>query len=107
MAKIDCSVTNCSHNKSSICYANIVNISGGAAEKECNTCCDSFLDYKHYSNLTNNTNDAGPCDALVCSVETCVYNNNKACTADGIQVDFHGNEPVIYTETNCATFKHK
>ena len=107
MAKINCSVTNCSHNKSAICYANIVNISGGAATKECNTCCDSFLDYKHYSNLTNNTNDLGPCDALVCSVETCVYNHNKACTADGIQVDSHGDEPKIYTETNCATFKHR
>ncbi|MEF9987423.1 MAG: DUF1540 domain-containing protein, partial [Bacteroidales bacterium] len=86
MAKINCSVTNCSHNKSSICYSNMVNIGGGCVEKECSTCCGSFLDERNYSNLTNNTNDCGPCDALVCSVETCTYNNNKSCSAQNINI---------------------
>ena len=32
MTKINCNVTNCSHNKSSVCYSNIVNIKGGQAK---------------------------------------------------------------------------
>ena len=32
MAKIDCEVTNCSHNKSGECYANCVDIVGSSAK---------------------------------------------------------------------------
>ncbi len=37
MTKINCSVSNCSHNKSNICYSNIVNITGGSAKESCST----------------------------------------------------------------------
>lgn len=104
MAKINCGVTNCSHNKSSVCYSNIVNIKGGKAKDSCNTCCGNFLDEKNYSSLTNNTNSCGECDSLVCTVQTCVYNRNLICTAENINVD--GTNVNIYTETNCSTFKH-
>lgn len=105
MAKINCSVSNCSHNKSNTCYSNIVNIGGGCASKSCTTCCGNFLDSKNYATLTNNTNSNGPCDALVCSVESCLYNSNKSCTAENI--DVLGNNVKIYSETNCSTFKQK
>ena len=41
MNRIDCSVTNCSHNKSGTCYANRVNIGEAAAVDE-ETCCAFF-----------------------------------------------------------------
>ena len=104
MTKINRNVTNCSHNKSSVCYSNIVNIKGGQAMEACHTACGKFLDMKDYSNLTNNTNACGPCDSLVCSVQSCVYNKNQACTAESINVD--GHNVVVYTEANCSTFKH-
>lgn len=105
MAKINCTVSNCSHNKSNICYSNIVNINGGDSKEVCNTCCGNFLDEKTYSNLTNNTNASGPCKALVCNVESCIYNHNLGCTADGIDVS--GDNANLYTETNCTTFERK
>lgn len=105
MTKINCSVSNCSHNKSNICYSNIVNITGGSAKESCSTCCGNFLDVKNYSTLTNNTNACGPCDALVCTVKTCVYNRNLACTAENISVN--GSNANIYTETSCSTFKYE
>lgn len=105
MTKINCTVSNCSHNKSNTCYSNIVNIGGGCANEVDTTCCGNFLDCKGYSNLTNNTNSNGPCDALVCSVENCLYNCNKYCKAENINV--MGNNVKIYSETNCSTFKHK
>ena len=104
MTKINCNVTNCSHNKSSVCYSNIVSIKGGQAKEACHTACGNFLDMKDYSNLTNNTNACGPCDSLVCSVQSCVYNKSQACTAESINVD--GHNVVVYTEANCSTFKH-
>lgn len=106
MAKINCDVTNCSHNKSNTCFANRINVSGGNADKECETCCATFLDKALYSTLTNNTNDYGKdCSAIVCDVKTCYYNENKLCTADSINV--FGENVNLYEETNCGTFKKK
>ena len=40
---IKCTVSNCSHNKSEVCYADRINI-GGTCSKKCNdTCCGSFI----------------------------------------------------------------
>ncbi len=105
MNKINCNVDNCSHNSTGVCYANRIDVGGKGVTEACETCCGSFLDKKHYSTLTNNTNADGPCDCIVCSAEKCVYNNNKLCTADTIQVS--GHDAQIYTETICSTFKTK
>ncbi|GAA0078577.1 DUF1540 domain-containing protein [Clostridium sp. CTA-5] len=105
MQKINCGVTNCSHNCSGTCYANRVDIGGQSAQKDCDTCCGSFLDKKHYSDLTNNTNSSSECDCLVCSVETCKHNYNKLCDLSSITVD--GSNPNMYTETQCESFKRK
>ena len=71
MTKIGCNVNNCSYNKSNTCYSGVVTIGGSS---DCSTSCSSFLDEMTYSDLTNSTDESGPCDALVCSVDTCAYN---------------------------------
>lgn len=101
--QINCSVENCSHNKSGTCYSNRVNMDGSGTGTDSCTCCSSFLDKRNYSNLTNNTNSSGSCDCLVCGVTRCQYNDNKLCTADSINVS--GNNVNIYMETNCDTFE--
>ncbi|WP_378955997.1 DUF1540 domain-containing protein [Pelosinus sp. sgz500959] len=103
MVKINCQVTNCSHNKSSICYANCVDIVGSSAKKNDDTCCGSFLNKIHYSELTNNTLRLGACDCLKCTVETCAFNNNHLCTLDNIQVN--GENVEYHTQTDCDSFK--
>lgn len=105
MNKINCSVENCSHNSTGVCYANRIDVGGKGVTDACETCCGSFLDKRQYSTLTNNTNTDGPCDCIVCSAEKCAYNDNKLCTADTIQVN--GHDTKIYTETICSTFKVK
>ena len=105
MTKINCSVTNCSHNKSSVCYSNIVNIKGGQAKEACNTCCGNFLDMRDYSDLTNNTNASGSCDALICKVENCKYNCNSLCDLPCISVG--GDDVKIYSEAHCQSFQEK
>ena len=105
MNKIDCSVTKCSHNKDSVCYANRINVGVNGAKKACDTCCASFLDKNHYSTLTNNTNTSGSCDIIVCDALECKYNYNKLCNAESIQIK--GDNAHIYNETECATFALK
>lgn len=104
--KINCSVDKCSHNSDGICYSNRVDIAGNGAKTDCDTCCGAFLNKQLYSNLTNNTNSAGPCDCLVCQVNTCAYNYNNLCQLDSINVTGSASTN-IYTETNCSSFSNK
>jgi len=103
MATINCHVTVCSHNKSGVCYANCVDIVGSSALEEYDTCCSSFLNKLHYSELTNNTLGPGPCECLKCTVETCTFNNNNLCKLDNIQVN--GEKVYYYTQTGCESFE--
>ena len=105
MSKVDCSVTNCSHNKCGTCYSNRVNIGGQSSSADDKTCCGSFLNKLLYSDLTNNTNCAGECDSLVCFVNGCKHNNNHLCSLDRIQVS--GDSVEVYTETTCKSFASK
>lgn len=106
MKKINCNVTNCSHNQSSVCYSNRVDVNGSGAKKDDDTCCGSFLDEKNYGNLTNNTNSSSQCDALICNVKNCTHNCNSTCDLDSITID--SNSPVnLYSETNCKNFEPK
>lgn len=103
MTKINCDVTNCSHNKSGVCFSNRVDIGGLNASTDCGTCCGSFLDEALYGNLTSNTNSSGSCDCLVCKVKSCNYNYNSLCSLDSINVC--GANSKIYTETKCSSFE--
>jgi len=103
MAIINCRVGVCSHNKTGECYANCVNIVGSSAMEDYDTCCGSFLNKLHYSELTNNMLNPGPCDCLKCTVETCTFNNNNICKLDNIQVG--GEQVYYYAQTGCDSFK--
>ncbi|TWH44925.1 DUF1540 domain-containing protein [Sporomusa sp. KB1] len=105
MAKINCTVTSCSHNNSGICYANCVDIVGNSATEQSHTCCGSYLNKLHYSQLTSNVLNSGSCDCLKCAVETCIYNDNKLCRLDTIQVS--GDKVEYHTQTECDSFKHR
>jgi hypothetical protein len=105
MQRINCDVTNCSHNKSGICFSNRVDIGGVSASSERGTCCGSFLNEFLYSTLTSNTNSKGQCDALSCNVETCAHNNNKLCDLNSISVSGEGVQ--VYSQTRCSSFDNK
>lgn len=102
MQKINCDVSNCSHNKDGICYSNRVDIGGVSASSSSGTCCGSFLNKHLYSNLTDNTNSQCQCDSLICTAETCMHNENKLCMLSSINVS--GSRSQIYTETECSSF---
>lgn len=105
MSRIHCQVTNCSHNKDYVCFANCVDIVGSSARKEYDTSCGSFLNRLHYSELTNNTLSSGSCDCLKCTVETCTYNKNNLCSLGDIEVS--GENAEYHNQTECSSFKMK
>lgn len=107
MDKIKCSVENCSHNSKGLCYADRVNIQGSAAKTKEHTACASFLERAVYSDLTNNTNDDGPCSCLFCKVNSCSHNSNNLCTLESIDVSPDTNRPNLYSDTSCYSFKLK
>lgn len=103
MAKVRCQAETCSHNASGICYANGISVCGGLAEEGKQTSCSSFLDKTIYSSLTNNTATGGDCDRIACSVMSCFYQKNGACSAETIEVG--GARAGSYQETMCNTFR--
>ncbi|MGL5717972.1 MAG: DUF1540 domain-containing protein [Paraclostridium sp.] len=107
MSNINCSVNNCSHNNSGVCYANRVNISGRQANSSSNTACGSFLNTSVYSTLTNNTNNAGPCSCICCNVSNCTNNCNNLCTLQNISVSPDSQQTNLYSETSCSSFECK
>jgi hypothetical protein len=45
---------------------------------------------------------------IICNVEECIHNDNKACKADRIEVTSNGNDVVGTNKgTMCATFEYK
>jgi hypothetical protein len=103
MARINCGVSSCSYNKESICYADTVNIGGiGATNKE-STCCGSFLNQQHYSNLAEYTSNRGSAEVITCQVDTCAFNADQECRLTDIEVGGI-REATIYTETRCQSF---
>lgn len=107
MENISCSVINCSHNDGGTCYANKISVNGKKARTSVHTCCSSFLDESVYSNLTNNTNDDGPCKMALCNVKTCTYNAGTVCSLHDLAVTTHTSNANLYSETSCASFKCK
>ena len=106
MQKINCNVDNCSHNNSGVCYSNRVDIGGLNASSDSGTCCGSFLNKALYGDLSSSTNSSNSeCDCLICKAETCTHNCNTLCNLDSINVS--GNNPQLYTQTNCESFESK
>lgn len=103
MQKIYCNVNSCSHNKSSVCFSNRINIVGKNSNADYETSCSSFLDKAVYSNLTNNVYSQGdPCNCLVCQVNTCKHNQNHLCSLNSVNIA--GNNVNFYNHTNCESF---
>ena len=106
MTEVKCSVESCSYNKDGGCYINPIQIGGKGAVEDNLTCCGSFLNRQHYSNLAEYTSMRGAAEAVSCNVNTCRYNEHEECTRSDISVV--GDRDVnVYTETKCNSFEKR
>lgn len=105
MTKLDCNVVSCSYNENRLCKRDNITVGGQKAIKPSETVCESF--YPRGTNTMTNLDAKGPSEMtnIACNAVTCVYNDNKKCTAEHIQIA--GVKAMTSGETECGTFQCK
>ena len=105
MTKLDCNVVSCSYNENRLCKRENITVGGMGAKKASETVCESF--YPKGTNTMTNMDSHGPSieTNVACNAITCVYNQNKKCTAEKIQIA--GMKAVASGETECGTFQSR
>lgn len=106
MTSINCTVENCSYHNQNKCYADKVTVAGQGSTAERQTCCGTFLNEEHYSNLAEHTEYKQPVKEVACNVATCKFNANQLCSLDQINV-IGENPATLYVDTDCASFQMK
>ena len=104
MTNLKCSVTNCVYNDSNLCSKDEMNVGGEHAKEQSCTCCESFCNCNHASASAKNVcQTATPQTKIGCEAVNCIYNENRYCHAD--HIDISGNGAGTAQQTECATFK--
>ena len=104
MDQLNCTVENCAYNKEKYCCKGDIMVGGKHAEKETDTCCESFLEQKA-DRFTSALEHPSKIISIDCEAVKCVYNSNYKCVAE--HVDIKGCGAADCRETSCATFKEK
>lgn len=104
MTDLKCSVTNCIYNESHLCAKDSIQVGGKTAKDQSCTCCESFCDCDQPS-AKNVCQNAQPQTKIGCEAVNCIYNENRYCHAD--HIDISGNGAGTSQQTECATFKMK
>ena len=107
MTNLECNVSSCVYNCSSLCSRDTINVGGASAERKAQTCCTSYQ--KRPENDTYNSmrcSLAKPDTEVTCDAYKCVYNGSGKCNADDICVDCcNCCEPNCESETQCSSFR--
>ena len=101
MPSLSCSVRNCSHNESSLCNLNCIDVSGGASKE--NTCCSSFTESTGASNCSS-CGSASPQTSISCKATDCSHNESCSCHADSVDVCSCGSA-CNCKDTLCSSYK--
>lgn len=102
MTKLKCSVQNCLHNSEECCCKSAIIVDGSNAEKKDNTCCGSF-DEKRGDSFRNSYESPNTSLRVECEATNCVYNKDRLCSAD--KIDISGIRASNAEATECATFR--
>lgn len=104
MAQLDCTVENCVYNKSDYCCKGDIMVGGTHANKEEDTCCESFSEAKK-DNYISALEHPSRTISIDCEAVKCIYNSDYKCAAN--HVDIRGCGASDCRETSCATFKER
>lgn len=106
MPRISCSVKSCSHNHSGICRAEILNVEGRNAYITESTCCETYYNKDGLSNSVHGEVGEGDTKEILCSANTCSYNEESRCILAEIEVSAL-TEVESYRETDCISFERR
>lgn len=104
MPEISCSAKKCVYNADGLCERDEIRIDVEECDSDngC-TCCDSFEQDSGCKDCSC-ANSVGENAGVECFATECIYNENRECIADYINVE--GNEADCCTDTFCDTFRH-
>ena len=106
MAELKCAVESCTYNKEKYCSKGDIMVGGKHAEKEDETCCESFARIREgHDAYTSALSHPSRIISIDCEAVKCIYNSNYKCIAD--HVDIKGSGADASKETACATFKER
>lgn len=102
MTKLECSVTNCLHNSDHRCCKQAIIVDGHEAREKDGTCCGSFDENREgsFKNVFKTPENRLEID---CEAVQCVYNENRHCAAE--HIDIGGDGASKAEQTLCSTFK--
>lgn len=102
MTNLGCTVSTCLHNSDNLCCKQTIIVDGMSAMNAQGTCCGSFDENKggSFQNIFKTPESRLEVD---CEAVQCVYNENRHCSADHIDISGDGAQNPEHTE--CATFK--
>ncbi|MBU3089053.1 DUF1540 domain-containing protein [Clostridium gasigenes] len=103
MAKLNCSVKNCTNNYDSYCCINEIKVVGAQASASEATCCENFQESEDA--FTNNIQTPNINLSINCEATNCNHNSNCTCEAD--YVDINGAWDYECGETKCSSFSCK
>jgi hypothetical protein len=105
MTDLYCGVSACANNRNRLCCRPDIMVGGPDSVDAKQTYCANFLDRseKHPKNSVDNRLP-NPSLMVHCEVTNCTYNEDRACSADHIEIrTTQVNNGQIKTE--CATFE--
>ena len=102
MTSLKCSATTCMHNSDHYCCKNVISVDGSTATAKDNTFCGSF-DESRGGSFKNSYETPNHNLKIECEATNCVYNDNKLCNAD--HIDISGSGAKHADDTECATFR--
>lgn len=109
MTDLQCNVTNCGNNKQYFCCRPDIMVGGPRASASTQTYCANFIDAAHSSGMPQDAIDhdsPNPSLDVHCEVTKCTYNQQRACSADRIDIrTTEVNDGQVKTE--CATFENR
>ncbi len=116
MDKLICSAENCINNINRYCTANSIEIENNNSHSQCKTFAAKgaieTMSKFHNTNLTAGLqnmfaeeNNMAP--EVNCEVYSCVYNNNRICGADAIEIKGDDIRTKNSSETICSTYKNE
>lgn len=101
MTKLTCTVASCLHNCDHCCCKQAIIVDGRDAKEKDGTCCGSFDENREgsFKNVFKTPENRLEID---CEAVNCIYNENRHCVAEHIDVTGDGASRAEHTR--CSTF---
>lgn len=100
MPSLTCSAQYCTHNKNNCCCISNIHVNGKKSDDSEDTSCGNFI--QHIGAVQLNESACSNL-SIDCDAQKCVYNKQKVCLAD--RVDIGGIDAHENKRTECSTFR--